>query len=40
MLETLWSGETQVLAKLTEIDVVGHRVVHGAELPGKCLDYA
>lgn len=31
MLETLWSGETQVLAKPTEIDLVGHRVVHGGQ---------
>ncbi len=29
MFETLWSGETKVLADRTEIDVVGHRVVHG-----------
>jgi acetate kinase len=31
MLETLWSGETQVLDNLAEIDVVGHRVVHGGQ---------
>lgn len=34
MLETLWSGETRVLEAPSEIDVVGHRVVHG----GRKLD--
>ena len=29
MLNTLQTGETQVLNSLTEIDMVGHRVVHG-----------
>ncbi len=29
MLNTLQTGETQVLNNLTEIDIVGHRVVHG-----------
>ncbi|MEG4285861.1 acetate kinase [Microcoleus sp. A006_D1] len=29
MLETLWHGETQVINSLNEIDIVGHRVVHG-----------
>jgi acetate kinase len=29
MLDTLHTGETQVLDNLTEIDLVGHRVVHG-----------
>lgn len=29
MLETLCQGETRVIAQLSEIDVVGHRVVHG-----------
>lgn len=29
MLETLWSGATQVLSDASSIDVVGHRVVHG-----------
>lgn len=29
MLDTLWSGETQVIKALSEIDVVGHRVVQG-----------
>lgn len=31
MLKTLWSGETQVIQDLHEIDRVGHRVVHGGE---------
>ncbi|MGC2704133.1 MAG: hypothetical protein WA361_06455, partial [Candidatus Acidiferrales bacterium] len=29
LLQALVSGETQVLAELSEIDVVGHRVVNG-----------
>jgi acetate kinase len=29
MLETLWKGDTQVIAHPGEIDMVGHRVVHG-----------
>ena len=29
MLDTLQTGQTQVLDNLTEIDLVGHRVVHG-----------
>jgi acetate kinase len=29
MLETLWNGEARVLAGRNQIDVVGHRVVHG-----------
>ncbi|ELR98997.1 acetate kinase [Gloeocapsa sp. PCC 73106] len=29
MLDTLVTGETQVLKELAEIDIVGHRVVHG-----------
>jgi acetate kinase len=29
LLNTLWQGETQVIANITEIDIVGHRVVHG-----------
>lgn len=29
MLHTLWSGETQVVARPSEIALVGHRVVHG-----------
>lgn len=31
MLTTLWSGETQVIEDFREIDVIGHRVVHGGE---------
>ncbi|MEB3338249.1 MAG: acetate kinase [Leptolyngbyaceae bacterium] len=31
MLNTLWSGETQVLDQPADIDVVGHRVVHGGQ---------
>src|SRR4028119_2227137 len=31
MLLTLWSGRTQVLEQPQEIDVVGHRVVHGGQ---------
>src|SRR5437879_7255937 len=29
ILETLWSGKTQVISGASQIDVVGHRVVHG-----------
>lgn len=29
MLETLWSGETSVLQSPSEVDIIGHRVVHG-----------
>jgi acetate kinase len=29
VLQNLWSGETQAISGPTEIDVVGHRVVHG-----------
>ena len=29
MLETLWGGRTRVIGSPSEIDVVGHRVVHG-----------
>ncbi|MEG4391159.1 acetate kinase [Microcoleus sp. BROC3] len=31
MLETLWHGKTQVINSLKEIDIVGHRVVHGGQ---------
>lgn len=31
MLETLTDGDTQVIENLAEIDVVGHRVVHGGQ---------
>ena len=29
LLESIWSGETQVIDKATDIGMVGHRVVHG-----------
>src|SRR5712692_3321292 len=29
LLGTLWSGKTRALAAASDIDVVGHRVVHG-----------
>jgi acetate kinase len=29
LLEALWNGGTQALASASEIDVVGHRIVHG-----------
>jgi acetate kinase len=29
LLNSLWQGATQVIANITEIDLVGHRVVHG-----------
>ena len=31
VLKTLWSGKTQVIAQASEIDIVGHRVVHGGQ---------
>ncbi|MBE9184159.1 acetate kinase [Microcoleus sp. LEGE 07076] len=31
MLETLWKGKTQIINDLNEIDIVGHRVVHGGQ---------
>jgi acetate kinase len=31
VLETLWSGKTQVIEQPSEIEVVGHRVVHGGQ---------
>lgn len=31
MLNTLWSGDTQVIDQPSAIDLVGHRVVHGGE---------
>ena len=31
MLNTLWEGQTKVIEKPSEIDVVGHRVVHGGQ---------
>jgi len=29
MLKTLWSGKTRVLSQASDVDIVGHRVVHG-----------
>jgi acetate kinase len=31
LLDTLTSGSTQVIGELSEIDIVGHRVVHGGQ---------
>jgi len=31
MLATLWSGTTRVIEQPSEIDIVGHRVVHGGQ---------
>jgi acetate kinase len=31
MLKALWSGKTQVIAQASDIDIVGHRVVHGGQ---------
>ncbi|MEG5053572.1 MULTISPECIES: acetate kinase [unclassified Microcoleus] len=31
MLESLWKGKTQTINDLNEIDIVGHRVVHGGQ---------
>ena len=31
MLDKLWTGETQVIEQPSDIDVVGHRVVHGGQ---------
>lgn len=31
MLETLWSGEAPVLKIPSEVDIIGHRVVHGVQ---------
>src|SRR6266700_4593774 len=31
LLRMLWNGKTQVIAQLSDIDVVGHRVVHGGQ---------
>lgn len=36
LLDTLWNGKLRVLSALSEVDVVGHRVVHG----GKSLEVA
>ena len=29
VLEALWTGETRVISQAREIDIVGHRIVHG-----------
>lgn len=31
LLDTLWTGKAQAVSALSEIDVVGHRVVHGGQ---------
>jgi acetate kinase len=31
LLDTLTSGSTQVISELSEIDIVGHRIVHGGQ---------
>ena len=31
LLETLWRGDAHVLSSPSEIDIVGHRIVHGGE---------
>ncbi len=31
LLNCLWSGETQVINRIKEIDIVGHRIVHGGD---------
>src|SRR5713226_7864923 len=31
LLDTLWNGELRVVSELSEIDVVGHRIVHGGK---------
>jgi acetate kinase len=31
LLNWLWSGDTQVIDRIEEIDTIGHRVVHGGE---------
>jgi acetate kinase len=31
MLDTLWNGSTQVVAQPSDLDIVGHRVVHGGQ---------
>ncbi len=35
MLQTLWSGNTQVIENAAAIDAVGHRVVHGGQHYGQ-----
>lgn len=31
MFKTLWNGKTQVITQASDIDIVGHRVVHGGQ---------
>jgi acetate kinase len=31
MLDTLWNGNTKILAQPSDIDIVGHRIVHGGQ---------
>jgi acetate kinase len=31
MLQTLWQGDTQVIADKAEIEAIGHRIVHGGQ---------
>jgi acetate kinase len=31
ILKNLWSGKTQVISQASEVDIVGHRVVHGGK---------
>lgn len=35
MLNTLWRGSTSVISQLSDIDIVGHRVVHGGNQYNK-----
>ena len=35
MLNTLWRGSTSVISQLSDIDIVGHRVVHGGNQYSK-----
>ena len=37
MLQTLWSEPTQVIGNASEIDAVGHRVVHGGTIKSDAL---
>jgi len=37
MLEMLWQGETKVIDNLKEIDIVGHRIVHGGNYTQSTL---
>jgi acetate kinase len=37
MLRTLWDGETRVIRNTYEVDVVGHRVVHGGHKLGEAV---